>query len=66
VEIDSRLEAVLRPAAPLTEYAWKFRSPGEPTEPSREEADEALRLARGVFDAILSSLPVAVRPPRGP
>jgi HEPN domain-containing protein len=53
VEIDATLDAPLRAAARLTEYAWKFRYPGEPEEPTREEAEEALRLARAVFDGIL-------------
>ena len=29
VELDNSLEVPLRRAAPLTEYAWKFRYPGE-------------------------------------
>ncbi|MGH7429691.1 MAG: HEPN domain-containing protein [Candidatus Methylomirabilaceae bacterium] len=60
--IDSGLEPVLRRAAVLTEYAWKFRYPGEPDEPSRDEAEEAFRLARDVHDAIISRLPADVRP----
>lgn len=43
VKLDGRLQAVVERAVPLTEYAWKFRYPGEPGEPSREEA---LRTAR--------------------
>jgi HEPN domain-containing protein len=35
------LEPLLREAAPLTEYAWKFRYPGEAEEPALEEADAA-------------------------
>ena len=27
---DTTLESVLRAAAPLTEYAWRYRYPGEP------------------------------------
>jgi hypothetical protein len=34
--------AVIDRAVPLTEYAWKFRYPGEPSEPSADETDEAL------------------------
>jgi hypothetical protein len=44
--VDTTLEPPLRRAASLTDYAWKFRYPGEPEEPSIEEADEALALAR--------------------
>lgn len=62
VAVDSTLEMLLRRAAPLTEYAWKFRYPGEPQLPPIEEAEAALLLAREVYDAILSRLPAAVRP----
>jgi HEPN domain-containing protein len=56
------LEPLLRRAAVLTEYAWRFRYPGEPEEPPAEEADEALTLAREVYDAVLARLPRDVRP----
>ena len=49
-------------AVPLTEYAWKFRYPGDPEEPTQQEADEALAIAREVFDAILARLPKEIRP----
>ena len=48
--IDKGLEPLLRRVAPLTEYAWKFRYPGDPAEPSAEEARGALTsgwVARG-------------------
>lgn len=61
VGLDVSLEPLLRRAAPLTEYAWKFRYPGEPEEPSREETQEALAIAREVYDAIITRLPVEVR-----
>ena len=54
------LEPLLREAAPLTEYAWKFRYPGEKEEPALEEADAALAKARRVFHTILALLPDAV------
>jgi HEPN domain-containing protein len=59
---DSTLDALLRRAAPLTEYAWKFRYPGEPELPPLNEAEAALALAREVYEAILSRLPPEVRP----
>jgi HEPN domain-containing protein len=61
-ELDATLENLLRRAAPLTEYAWKFRYPGEPEEPTREEAEEALETARQVHEALLARLPLEVRP----
>jgi HEPN domain-containing protein len=55
--LDLSLEPLLKRAASLTQYAWKFRYPGEPAEPSREEADTAIALAREVYTAIDSLLP---------
>jgi HEPN domain-containing protein len=60
--IDPGLEPVLRRAAGLTEYAWKFRYPGEPGVPSSEETGEALGIATEVYEALLSRLPPDVRP----
>lgn len=61
-EFDPTLEPLLRRAAVLTEYAWKFRYPGEPEELSREEAEKALAVAREVHEVILGRLPEDVRP----
>jgi HEPN domain-containing protein len=55
------LEPLLRRAAPLTEYAWKFRYPGDPEAPTPEEAEGALSLAREVYEAILGELPRKLR-----
>jgi len=52
---------VLRRGAVLTEYAWKFRYAGEPNEPSREEADASLYMARELQAAVVSRLPVELR-----
>ena len=57
VSIDSTLGVIADRAAPLTEYAWKFRYPGEPSEPSHEEAKEALNTAREVLELLTSRLP---------
>ena len=59
--IDQSLESLLRRAAPLTEYAWKFRYPGDPEEASAEEAAEALARAREVFDLVQGRLPQDTR-----
>lgn len=53
---------LLRRAAPLREYAWKFRYPRKPEEPTREEVQEALATARTVWDAVMERLPAEVRP----
>ena len=46
----------------LTDYVWKFRYPGEPEEPDLEEAQEALSLARQVYEAVIAKLPDEVKP----
>lgn len=60
--LDAALEPVVDRTVALTEYAWKFRYPGEPAEPTREEADAALRLAREVYHGILGRLPAEAQP----
>jgi HEPN domain-containing protein len=60
--IDSELESVLREAAPLTEYAWKYRYPGDVPEPTQAEADRGLALATMVFETLIERLPADVRP----
>jgi HEPN domain-containing protein len=62
VEIHPSLEDLLRRAAPLTEYAWKYRYPGEPEEPERAEAEASLSLAREVYAQVLARLPGEVGP----
>jgi HEPN domain-containing protein len=59
--LDATLAAVADQASPLTEYAWKFRYPGEPDEPDRQEAEEALSAARNVYEAIFALLPPEAR-----
>lgn len=62
LELDQTLKELIDRAVPLTEYAWKFRYPGEPEEPSREEAEEALAIAREVYAAMVARLPQEARP----
>jgi HEPN domain-containing protein len=59
---DPTLQSLVDRAVPLTDYAWKFRYPGEPEEPSVGEAEEAFAIAREILDAILSRLPTEVQP----
>lgn len=61
-DIDPTLAALAERAEDLTQFAWIFRYPGEPEEPSREEAEEALSVAREVYEAVLARLPEEVRP----
>ncbi len=60
--LEPGLSPLLERAAPLTWYAWKFRYPGTPEEPSEEEAREAVGIAREVVAALLSVLPEETRP----
>ena len=62
VALDATLATVADEAAPLTEYAWKFRYPGESDEPERDEAAEAVAAARNIYSAILTRLPAQARP----
>ena len=62
VALDPTLQDLMRRAASLTEYAWRFRYPGVPTEPPESEAQEALARAREVYEAILSRLPAQIQP----
>lgn len=50
------LEPLLRASAPLTEYAWRFRYPGEVFEPSRREVAQAFELARRVVGEVRAAV----------
>ncbi len=56
VAYDPSLEDLVRPAAPFTEYVWRFRYPGDVFEPDRVEVEEALQLARAIVDAITAGV----------
>ncbi len=62
LQIEPELRQILDRAVPLTEYAWKFRYPGEADEPTATEAQDALATAHAVYQAVLSSLPRDVHP----
>jgi HEPN domain-containing protein len=62
IAIDATLRETIERAIPLTEYAWKFRYPGEPEEPTREETEEALAAARDVYAAVAALLPDEAKP----
>jgi len=62
LQLDPTLKSLVDIAVPLTEYAWKFRYPGEPEEPSVQEVQEALDLAIKFYEAILTRLPHEARP----
>jgi len=52
LDIAPELGPVVDAAVPLTEYAWKFRYPGEISDPSRAEAEDAVALARRVVGSV--------------
>jgi len=62
VSIESTFEPLLRRAAPLTEYAWRYRYPGEPFAPPNNEVRAALALAREVVAAVTDRIPDEARP----
>ena len=62
IAIDASLQTALEPAFALTEYAWRFRYPGAPVEPTLDEAQAAVALAHRVADSVFSRLPSDIRP----
>ena len=62
LSIDSALHEAVNQAVPLSEYAWKFRYPGDPYEPTPDEVVEALSTARRVVEMRLNRVPADLRP----
>jgi HEPN domain-containing protein len=62
--IDETLRPLVDLVVPLTEYAWRFRYPGPPQEPSLDEARDALSRAHQMYEAILARLPEEAHPGR--
>ena len=58
--IDSSLRTVVDAVAPLTDYAWKFRYPGDSQDPPEEEAQDALAVARAACASVTERLPPQV------
>lgn len=63
IQIDLTLKSVIDEVSLVTQYAWKFRYPGEFEEPSSEEAEATIKLAEKAYDAILQRLPDVTYPP---
>lgn len=61
VDVEPSIEELLREAARLSEYATKYRYPGEATAATAKEATEALRLADDVFEQVRARLPAEIR-----
>jgi HEPN domain-containing protein len=62
VDVDATLRELIDEAAPLTEYAWKFRYPGDPEGIDDDEVAQALNTARRVFGEVVARLPQECRP----
>jgi HEPN domain-containing protein len=56
-QIDGTLAPAVEDVTPLTEYAARFRYPGAPWEPTLQEAQESIELARTFVHTILKRLP---------
>ncbi len=59
---DASLESICQRADRLSVFVWAFRYPGDPEEPTRTEVDDALALAREVYEAMLAKLPSELHP----
>lgn len=58
--IDSSLKACLIPARSLTPFAWTFRYPGDSDEPSRSEAEDALKTAADVVETLRAKIKLEI------
>jgi HEPN domain-containing protein len=61
-KVPHSLSNVMSRADSLTQYAWRFRYPGAPYEPTLQEGRAAFDLARDVVNAILHRLPPETHP----
>jgi HEPN domain-containing protein len=57
VEIDHTIEPLVERIVDLTKFAWMFRYPGDPVEPTEAEASSILNRARQAVEEILERLP---------
>ena len=57
VQLDPSMERIVEEIVDLTKYAWLFRYPGDPVEPTAEEAADVLRRAREAVEEIIARLP---------
>ena len=56
-EFDADLATLATAAQVLTPFATAFRYPGGPLAPPLKDAEEALKLARGIFDTVRNRIP---------
>lgn len=60
--LEPPLAELMRSASLMTEFAWRFRYPGDSESVSHRDAIEAIETAQRVFDAVLAALPAHCRP----
>lgn len=60
--VDSTLAQLAEKVEPLTKYASQFRYPGALCEPSLQQGQAALALAREVMEALAGRVPPEARP----
>jgi HEPN domain-containing protein len=61
VAIDSTLATVSSAVSPISRYAVESRYPGVWPNPTAADARQAFKLARAVYDAVISRLPAQVK-----
>ena len=59
--LEPSLADLMRSASLMTEFAWRFRYPGELATVSQDDAVRALDTAESVFVAVVGALPTACR-----
>jgi HEPN domain-containing protein len=59
--LEPSLAALMRSASLMTEFAWRFRYPGELATVSQDDAVRALDTAESVLVAVVGALPAACR-----
>ena len=57
MKIDPTLDALVEQIVDLSKYAWLFRYPGDPVEPTSAEAAAILLRARTVVDHLAARAP---------
>ena len=57
MEIDPTLEPLIERVVDLTKFAWIFRYPGDPVEPTQADASDVLDRAKRAVDQILARIP---------
>ena len=62
VDVDTTLADLVNRVDALAKYAWRFRYPGAPYDPTLEEGRAASMLAREAMDAIMGRLPDETKP----